>query len=133
MEYLPFLHLDSFSKPIFGDFFLLAFLTRFLPFPVILSQASCRSTYLCQCWGDHRGVKALGCISFGGTVPLQKYWNCLCARHSTVSVDTPTASGGSQPKIYWCYKHPQEKHDFLSVGNSIFTETWFCRSPSRFL
>lgn len=83
--------------------------------------------------GGHRGVKALDCVRTGGTVPLQKYWNVLRAGQSTVSVDTPTASGGSPPKIYWYYKHPQDKHDFRSVDNSISTEICICRSPSLFL
>lgn len=79
--------------------------------------------------GGHREMKALGCTCVG----IQKYWNTLCAGHSTVSVVTPTASGGCQPKICCCYKHPQEKHDFLSVDNSTSTEICICRSPSLFL
>lgn len=130
------MHLDTFSKFIFGDFFFCwPFSPNFFFFQLSSARLHAGQPIYVSAGGRHRGMKALGCICFGGTVPLQKYQNTLCARHSTLSVDTPTASGASQPKVYWCYKHPQEKCDFLSVDNSIFTETCFCRSPSpsRFL
>lgn len=132
MEYLPFA-LSLLFQIHLWRLYLAGLSHQISPFSNYPQQDLMQVSLFMSVLGDHRGMKALGCICVGGTVPLQKYWNTLRAGHSTLSVDMPTASGGSQPKICWCYKHPREKHDFLSVDNSISTEICIFRSPSRFL